>query len=152
MSHTRGRKEPSTNSAALPTSLSAADRALTVMAAFFAAQAKATTPVPAPVEPIEQPPVRALPCVQLVALPFPPPAMELLQFIKDLNHIKGIDVHGLHAVLEASAITPHLLAHLGLNCMMELMGLLEGHALTMQLFSKEWAVSLDEQWQLDTYN
>jgi hypothetical protein len=107
------------------------------MAAFFAAQAKAAVSALAPVQPIEQPSVRALPHAQLVASPLPPPAMELLRFLEDLNRIKGIDVRGSQAVLEASAITPHLLAHLGLSCVMELTGLLEGHALTMQLFSKE---------------
>jgi predicted Zn-dependent protease with MMP-like domain len=78
--------------------------------------------------------------------------MEILQFLEDFNCIKGIDVCGSCAILEASAISPHLLEHLALNHIMELTGLLEGHALTMQLFSKVWAASLNEQHQLDTYN
>lgn len=105
------------------------------MAAFFAAQAKAMAPAPAPTQPLERLPPSH---IQLIALPLPSSATELLQFLEDLNRIKGIDIRGSQAVLEASAISPRLLEHLGLSRVMELTELLEGHALTVQLFGKEW--------------
>jgi hypothetical protein len=126
-------------------SSSTAEQAISMMAAFFAAQAKAP-PTAAPIipEPIFGPPPIHQRKPSLLTFPLPTPAMEVQRFLEDFRRLKGIDIIDCRAVLEASALTPDILPHLTLARVTELTGLQEGHAIKLQIFGKQWATSLEE--------
>jgi hypothetical protein len=114
-----------------------------MMTAFFSAQAKAP-PAAAPVLPVFAPPPIRQRNQSLVTFPLPTPAIEVQRFLEDFRRLKGIDIIDCRAVLEASALTPDILSHLTLSRVTELTGLQEGHAIKLQIFGKQWAVSLEE--------
>ena len=117
------------------------------MTAFFAAQAKASARrPPSPLDPIAPPPHL------IVKLPLPTPAAEIQRFLEDFRRLKGIDALASCAALSACAIAPGILTHLSMARVMELTGLLEGQALLMQVFGKEWSASLEHQRVLDLLN
>ena len=125
-----------------------------MMTAFFAAQAKASARrPPSPLDPIAPPPRPGSSHANLIVkFPLPTPAAETQCFLEDFRRLKGIDVVGSCAALSACAITPGILTHLPIARMMELTGLLEGQALIMQVFGKEWSASLEHLRLLDAHN
>jgi hypothetical protein len=128
---------------------------MSVITAFFEAQAKASAArhAPSPIECIALPaaPERSR-ANYIVAFPLPTPATELQCFLQDFQCLKGIDVISSVATLTAATIGPGLLTHLSVTHMMELTGLLEGHALLMQVFGRKWSMSLEHQRTTDVFN
>jgi hypothetical protein len=128
---------------------------MSVITAFFEAQAKAsaarraTSPIERIVLPAASEQSRAK---HIVAFPLPTPAAELQRFLEDFRRLKGIDVLSSCAALAAAAIRPGLLTYLSLTRLMELTGLLEGQALLMQVFGREWSASLEHQCTVDVFN
>ena len=128
---------------------------MSVMTAFFEAQAKASAAhhAPSPIERIVLPAASEQSRAKhIVAFPLPTPAIELQRFLEDFQCLESIDVLSLYATLMAAAIRPGLLTHLSLTRLMELTGLLEGQALLMQVFSREWSASLEHQRTVDIFS
>src|ERR1700676_437419 len=93
MSRSQGRSGPVAQPTTGPSS-STAEQANSMMTAFFAAQAKASLPVAAPIipEPIfGPPPVRQRIC-SLLTFPLPTPTAEVQRFLEDFQRLKGIDI------------------------------------------------------------
>ena len=111
------------------------------MTAFFAMQAK-TPAFAAPVEALPLPSDRRGP--SLLTFPLPSPTAEVQRFLEDFRRLKGIDITTCQAAFEASALTPDILPHLSVTRVTELTGLLEGRAIKLQVFGKQWAASLEE--------
>jgi hypothetical protein len=114
---------------------------MSMMTAFFAAQAKASVQAPTPAA---MPPP-SVPATRLVNFPLPPPAEELRRFLEDFRRVKGIDITACIPIFEQSALTPDIIPYLTVARITELGGLLEGHAVKLQMFGKEWVTSLEEQ-------
>lgn len=120
--------------------ISPASQAMTLMTAFFEAQAKvsvmpsAATAVPHSV---------TMPS-RFPAHPLPLPGDELHRFLEDFYLAKGIDIRHSQSVLNTSAITPDIVSHMHVERVREVTGLLEGHALKFQVFGKEWSAVLAE--------
>jgi hypothetical protein len=112
-----------------------------MMTAFFATQAK-TPAFAAPVEALPLPLDRRGP--SLLTFPLPAPTAEVQRFLEDFRRLKGIDITTCQAAFEASALTPDILPHLSVTRVTELTGLLEGRAIKLQVFGKQWAASLEE--------
>jgi len=117
------------------------EQAMNLMTAFFAVQAKAPALVPAA-------PTLPLPLDRhgpsLHTFPLPTPEAEVQRFLEDFHRLKGIDIINCQAAFEASALTPDILPHLSVVRVTELTGLQEGHAIKLQVFSKQWVASLEE--------
>ena len=112
---------------------------MSLVSAFFTAQAKASVPPPA------VPPVLHIsrPQVSLVTSPLPTPAAELPRFLEDFCRVKGIDIIGHSAAFEAAALSPDLFPHLTVARIIEITSLPEGHAIKLQIFAQQWSASLE---------
>jgi len=143
MSRSRGRSGPTAQTVSGPSS-SAAEQAMNMMTAFFAAQTK-PAPAPAFAAPIELPPLpidRRGP--SLLTFPLPAPSAEFQRFLEDFRRLKGINILAHQVAFEASAFTPDILPHVSVARLTELTGLPEGHVIKLQIFGKQWATSLEE--------
>jgi len=125
-------------------SSSAAEQAMNMMTAFFAAQTK-PAPAPAFAAPIVLPPLPTDRCgPSLLTFPLPIPSAEFQRFLEDFRRLKGIDILAQRVTFEASAFTPDILPHISVARLTELTGLPEGHVIKLQIFGKQWAMSLEE--------
>lgn len=120
--------------------VSPASQAMSLMTAFFEAQAKASVPasttaaIPHSVTTLSRYPAHPLPLL----------GDELRRFLQDFFLVKGIDIRDCQSTLDSSAITPDIISHMSVSRLCELTGLLEGHVLKLQVFGKEWSVFLAE--------
>ena len=144
ISRARGRTGLSSQAASMNTSTSssAAEQAMSMMSAFFTAQAKVAAPPPTGL--LLPPPQASRQHTPLLTFPLPTPAAELQRCLEDFRQLKGIDIIGCRATLEASALSPDIFPHLTVARITELTGLAEGHAIKLQVFGKQWSTSLEE--------
>jgi hypothetical protein len=136
-----------THVAVAGSSVSPADQAMSMMTAFFTAQAKASAPAPTPALSAMLPPP-SVPAPRLINFPLPPlppPAEELQRFLEDFRQAKGINITSCRPIFEQSALTQDVIPYLTIARITELVGLLEGHAVKLQMFGKQWVASLEEQ-------
>jgi len=134
-SRSRGRQAQSSQAPVSP-----ASQAMSLMTAFFEAQAKASVP---PSSTAVVPRSATMPpCYP--AHPLPLPGDELRRFLEDFFLVKGIDICDCRSALDSSAITPDIVSHMSVVRLRELTGLLEGHVLKLQVFGKEWSAVLAE--------
>lgn len=96
-------------------------------------------------EPLTPTKVRITKTIPVPSSPTPTTQEELHRFLLDLANVKKIDILGKEAALEALDLTPDIIPEIPLTRFCDLSGLVEGGALKVQKYAREWYMRLEEK-------